>query len=117
MMQLSIFKTATGRQLRDAGMRRVTTHNSQWAAKAQKLIDQEFALLVPTSLFTGEDIHQWLDDAGLEQPEHPNAWAAVIGANCRRWLKDGSIEQAGAISASRPEAHSRLIRRYRKVAR
>lgn len=117
MMQLSIFKTATGRQLRDAGMARVTFHNSAWAGKATKAIEHEFQFLVVNSLFTGEDLHQWLEDGGLEEPEHPNAWSATIGAQLRRWLKDGTIVQAGAITAHRPEAHGRLIRRYQKVAK
>ena len=117
MMQMSIFAKPTGRQLRDAGMKKVTLHNSPWAAQATKLIEMEFGFLVPTSLFTGEDLHQWLENAGLEEPDHPNAWSAVIGSQLRRWLKDGTIVQAGAINAHRPEAHSRLIRRYQKVAK
>lgn len=117
MMQLSIFKKATGRQLRDAGMARVTFHNSAWAGKATKAMEHEFQFLVPTSLFTGEDLHKWLEDGGLEEPDHPNAWSSVIGSQLRRWLKDGTIVPAGAINAHRQEAHSRLIRRYQKVAK
>jgi len=117
MMQMSIFAKPTGRQLRNAGMAKVTLHNSAWAADATKLIEMEFQFLVVQSMFTGEDLHQWLEDAGLEAPDHPNAWSAVIGAQLRRWLKDGTIVQAGAITAHRPEAHGRLIRRYQKVAK
>ena len=116
MMQISMFKSATGRQLRDAGQKRVMTHNREWGRKAAKVIEAEFQYLVVTSLFTGEDLHQWADDAGLEQPDHPNAWSAITGSLLRAWLKSGRIEAAGAINASRPEAHSRLIRRYKKVA-
>jgi len=113
--QIAMFEPVSGRELRDAGMFRVADHNSEWAAKAGKLIDERFDEFLPYSLFTGEDFHDWLQSKGIEEPEHPNAWSAVIGSTIRRWLKEGRVESAGAINAVRPSAHARLIRRYRKV--
>jgi hypothetical protein len=115
MNQLSMFEPASGQQLRDSGMEQVTSHNADWSVMVTRLISEEFSALTPTSLFTGEDLHQLLEDRGVEEPAHVNAWAAVIGSQLRRWLKQGVIEQAGAITAQRPAAHSRLIRRYRKL--
>ena len=115
MNQISLFDAPTGQQLRDEGMKQVTTHNSEWAAEATQLMQADFALLRSNCLFTGEDFHQWMDNRGIEQPAHANAWAAVIGSQFRRWLREGVIEEAGAVIAQRPKAHRRLIRLYKKT--
>ena len=115
MNQMSIFDAPTGKQLRDAGIKQVTTHNSEWAADVVRLMGIDFALLPTDCLFTGEDFHQWMDNRGIEQPAHANAWAAVIGSQFRRWLREGVIEEAGAVIAQRPKAHRRLIRLYKKM--
>ena len=117
MTQLDMLDPATGSMLRDAGMEQVAEHNTDWSVNATRMLEEEFAKLMPTCLFTGEDLHQSLEERGLEEPLHANAWAAVIGKHLRRWLKAGLIEREGAITAHRPAAHCRLIQRYRKGER
>ena len=116
MNQMTIFEEATGQQLRDDGMKRVESNNATWAEDVVRSMLADFALLPDGCLFTGEDFHQWLDNRNFRQPTHPNAWAAVIGSQFRKWLRSGKIEHVGAVVARRSKAHSRLIRLYKKAA-
>jgi hypothetical protein len=106
------FSTTLGQMLRDAGMAQVEGNAGEWRDKARQKVDEWINAMPQGHVFTGEDIRLDLQDAGLEEPHHPNAWSAVIGGRIRSWLKSNRIRIEGWKIGSDPKAHARRMVAY-----
>ena len=116
MVQSQIdFDAQLGRILRDEGMAQVSENAGEWREAVRRYVDIWFNETPQGAIFTGEDIRLELQDVGVDEPHHANAWSAVIGARIRTWLKTGQIQIDGWKAASDPKAHARRMMAYRKV--
>ena len=82
-----LFGSTLGQILRDEGMAQVQDNAGEWRDLTRQRADEWIKSMPAGTIFTGEDIRLDLQDAGLEEPHHPNAWSAVIGGRIRVWLK------------------------------
>lgn len=104
----------TGEQLRDAGMAQVSENAGEWRDVARAAAERWFNQLPAGMQFTAEDIRDDIQST-VGTPHHDNAWSAVLGGRARSWLKNESIVFIGTRTASRPQAHARILRVYRKL--
>jgi hypothetical protein len=113
---LSLFQISeTGQQLKKEGMKRVRESDPAWADQANVWLRAIFKKLPKGHIFTTEELRLGCEDQGLPAPHHPNAWGSVMGAFCREMVGDGAIRHTGYESATRPEAHGRMMRVYKKL--
>lgn len=97
--------TETGEVLRDKGLEKVSTNNSQWLEKC-------LSAITSTNWgergFTGEEIREEMQLRGLN-PSHHNAWGALISVLVKR----GIITRTGERRKMRdPQSHARLTDVY-----
>ena len=110
-----LFGSTLGQILRDEGMAQVEENSGSWKTTARERTEAWINSMPAGTVFTGEDIRLDLQDAGLEEPHHPNAWSAVIGGRIRVWLKSNRIQMDGWKPGADPKAHARRMIAYRVV--
>lgn len=89
---------ATGRELRDEGIERVSSHNESWL----ELVRREARKISAwKGHVTADDVRARSAELGLE-PTHRNAWGAVFKAE--GW------KPVGWKLSKRPAAHGRAVR-------
>ena len=87
-----------GKALKDAGIKKVSAHNSEWLAHARRM--------ARLHLWLNDTVDaDWLRNAMLWEPTHPNAWGAVF--------KSGEFEPCGWKASTTPSCHGRMIRVWR----
>ena len=107
------FGSALGRRLRDEGMEQVQHNAGEWRDATRRYLEIWINETPAGTIFTGEDIRLELQDVGVDEPHHPNAWSAVIGGRIRQWLKSGRIQIDGWKTGSDPKAHARRMMAYK----
>jgi hypothetical protein len=108
-----LFGSELGRKLRDEGMEQVQQNAGEWRDVMRQHLDTWINKTPSGAIFIGEDIRLELQNMGVEEPHHPNAWSAVIGGRIRQCLKSGRIQVHGLKTGSDPKAHARRMIAYR----
>lgn len=88
-----------GRDLRDAGIARVSIGREDWIAKARSLA---VWIAKQSGKVTINDVRQLID---LPDDFHHNTWGAV--------LRGDAFEPIGYCQATHPSAHARVVRVYK----
>jgi len=88
-----------GRDLRDAGIARVSIGREDWIAKAR---DMAIWIAKQSGKVTINDVRQLID---LPDDFHHNTWGAV--------LRGDAFEPIGYCQATHPSAHARVVRVYK----
>ena len=94
----------TGEQLRDEGCAKAEINALHWKRRATAAL---LSLPYGTN-FSSDSLRLLLGD---DNPPHHNAWGAVI----RAFYKAGNAEPCGYKPSSRPEAHARTIRVFKRI--
>jgi len=114
MLQHALF---SGRNLRDAGLRRVTSNTDDgWRGAFYAAADSWFVGVPTGEQFTGEVIRFAAKRAGIGEPHHANAWSSAIRAKVNEWSDCRAVAVVGATNCIDPKAHRRLTRLYKKVS-
>jgi hypothetical protein len=88
-----------GRDLRDAGIARVSIGREEWIAKARSTA---VAIAQRAGQVTINDVRKFIE---LPDDYHPNTWGAV--------LRGDAFEPIGFCQATHPSAHARVVRVYK----
>ena len=88
-----------GRDLRDAGIARVSIGREEWIAKARSTA---VAIAQRAGQVTNNDVRKFIE---LPDDYHPNTWGAV--------LRGDAFEPIGFCQATHPSAHARVVRVYK----
>lgn len=88
-----------GRDLRDAGIARVSIGREEWIAKAR---GTAIAIAQRAGQVTINDVRKFIE---LPDDYHPNTWGAV--------LRGDAFEPIGFCQATHPSAHARVVRVYK----
>jgi len=88
-----------GRDLRDAGVARVSIGREEWIAKARSTA---VAIAQRAGQVTINDVRKFIE---LPDNYHPNTWGAV--------LRGDAFEPIGFCQATHPSAHARVVRVYK----
>lgn len=88
-----------GRDLRDAGIARVSIGREEWIAKAR---GTAIAIARRAGQVTINDVRKFIE---LPDDYHPNTWGAV--------LRGDDFEPIGFCQATHPSAHARVVRVYK----
>jgi hypothetical protein len=88
-----------GRDLRDAGIARVSIGREEWIAKARSTA---IAIARRAGQVTINDVRKFIE---LPDDYHPNTWGAV--------LRGDAFEPIGFCQATHPSAHARVVRVYK----
>jgi len=88
-----------GRDLRDAGIARVSIGREEWIAKARSTA---VAIARRAGQVTINDVRKFIK---LPDDYHPNTWGAV--------LRGDAFEPIGFCQATHPSAHARVVRVYK----
>lgn len=105
-----------GKQGRDAGMANVSAAQpEEWRVRARREIERFFASVPKGREFKGEDIRLFCLLGGVGEPDHPNAWGAVLGAALRRELKDGRIRFIGTAYSEAGKSHRHRYALYART--
>jgi hypothetical protein len=88
-----------GRDLRDAGIARVSIGREEWIAKAR---GTAVAIARRAGQVTINDVRKFIE---LPDDYHPNTWGAV--------LRGDAFEPIGFCQATHPSAHARVVRVYK----
>ena len=88
-----------GRDLRDAGVARVSIGREEWIAKARSTA---VAIAQRAGQVTINDVRKFIE---LPDDYHPNTWGAV--------LRGDAFEPIGFCQATHPSAHARVVRVYK----
>jgi hypothetical protein len=88
-----------GRDLRDAGIARVSIGREEWIAKARSTA---VAIAQRAGQVTINDVRKFIE---LPDDYHPNTWGAV--------LRSDAFEPIGFCQATHPSAHARVVRVYK----
>lgn len=88
-----------GRDLRDAGIARVSIGREEWIAKAR---GTAVAIAQRAGQVTINDVRKFIE---LPDDYHPNTWGAV--------LRGDAFEPIGFCQATHPSAHARVVRVYK----
>jgi hypothetical protein len=88
-----------GRDLRDAGIARVSIGREEWIAKARSTA---VAIAQRAGQVTINDVRKFIE---LPDEYHPNTWGAV--------LRGDAFEPIGFCQATHPSAHARVVRVYK----
>lgn len=97
-----------GAVLRDAGIQQVMAHNEDWAGEVTRAFHWWINRIDPHDTFALEDFRACVEELGMPQPHHVNAW----GGLAKRFAH--LIEPVGYAQSSRPSSHARITRLYRK---
>jgi len=104
-----------GKTLAEEGQKKVIAADPAWKDQANVLLRNIFKLMPNGALFTSEALRNGLDARGMPEPHHVNAYSAVIGAFLRNLMADERVRQTGFEAATRPQAHGRMLRLYKKL--
>lgn len=96
-----VINPAAGEAAKQAGMKRISQLDPQWAAACDKRIATFAAKGTP---FQAADL---LAD-GLAEPPHPNCWGPRFGAAC----KQGVIRHAGYTQSKRATVHKSICHQW-----
>jgi len=88
-----------GRDLRDAGIARMSIGREEWIAKARSTA---VAIAQRAGQVTINDVRKFIE---LPDDYHPNTWGAV--------LRGDAFEPIGFCQATHPSAHARVVRVYK----
>jgi len=88
-----------GRDLRDAGVARVSIGREEWIAKARSTA---VAIAQRAGQVTINDVRKFIE---LPDNYHPNTWGAV--------LRGDAFEPIGFCQATHPSAHALVVRVYK----
>ncbi len=88
-----------GRDLRDAGIARVSIGREEWIAKARSTA---VGIARRAGQVTINDVRKFIE---LPDDYHPNTWGAV--------LRGDAFEPIGFCQATHPSAHARVVRVYK----
>ena len=88
-----------GRDLRNAGIARVSIGREEWIAKAR---GTAIAIARRAGQVTINDVRKFIE---LPDDYHPNTWGAV--------LRGDAFEPIGFCQATHPSAHARVVRVYK----
>lgn len=88
-----------GRDLRNAGIARVSIGREEWIAKARSTA---VAIAQRAGQVTINDVRKFIE---LPDDYHPNTWGAV--------LRGDAFEPIGFCQATHPSAHARVVRIYK----
>lgn len=88
-----------GRDLRDAGIARVSIGREEWIAKARSTAVE---IARRAGQVTINDVRKFIE---LPDDYHPNTWGAV--------LRGDAFEPIGFCQATHPSAHARVVRVYK----
>ena len=88
-----------GRDLRDAGINRVSIGREEWIANAR---GTAIAIARRAGQVTINDVRKFIE---LPDDYHPNTWGAV--------LRGDAFEPIGFCQATHPSAHARVVRVYK----
>lgn len=88
-----------GRDLRDAGIARVSIGREEWIAKARSTA---VAIAQRAGQVTINDVRKFIE---LPDDYHPNTWGAV--------LRGDAFEPIGFCQATHQSAHARVVRVYK----
>jgi hypothetical protein len=88
-----------GRDLRDAGIARVSIGREEWIAKARSTA---VAIAQRAGQVTINDVRKFIE---LPDDYHHNTWGAV--------LRGDAFEPIGFCQATHPSAHARVVRVYK----
>lgn len=88
-----------GRDLRDAGIARVSIGREEWIAKARATA---MAIARRAGQVTINDVRKFIE---LPDDYHPNTWGAV--------LRGDAFEPIGYCQATHASAHARVVRIYK----
>ncbi len=88
-----------GRDLRDAGIARVSIGREEWIAKARSTAVE---IAQRAGQVTINDVRKFIE---LPDDYHPNTWGAV--------LRGDAFEPIGFCQATHPSAHARVVRVYK----
>ena len=88
-----------GRDLRDAGIARVSIGREEWIAKARSIA---VAIAQRAGQVTINEVRERVE---LPADYHPNTWGAVF--------KGDAFEPIGYCQATHPSAHARVVRVYK----
>ena len=95
------------RDERDAALERVLNHNAIWQTQILNFIENH----IPFGwVGTGEDIRRMANEDGLKEPNHPNAWGAVIMVAMR--YKKFLQPTGRVVNMRKKSSHARLNREY-----
>jgi hypothetical protein len=109
MRQGTLFgKEYIGEKLMREGVERVWKNELvPWKERALEAI---MDTAIHNDIFTADDVRDWADDTGLEEPHHPNAWGAAF----RVAILNGVMERTGRfVKSRRPNQHARMVPQYR----
>ncbi len=106
MTDLFDFGQRQGEKLRDAGLAQTAAHNPGWMARALEIVRDA---LQPGAEVMGEDLRAL---PGIGEPDHPNAWGALV----RTALGRGLLEETGRFEkAKRKSIHAHRLMVYRRT--
>lgn len=88
-----------GRDLRDAGIARVSIGREEWIAKAR---GTAIAIARRAGQVTINDVRKFIE---LPDDYHPNTWGAV--------LRGDAFQAIGFCQATHASAHARVVRIYK----
>lgn len=88
-----------GRDLRDAGIARVSIGREEWIAKARSAA---VAIAQRAGQVTINDVRKFIE---LPDDFHPSTWGAV--------LRGDAFQAIGFCQATHPSAHARVVRVYK----
>ncbi len=88
-----------GRDLRDAGIARVSIGREEWIAKARSTAVE---IAQRAGQVTINDVRKFIE---LPDDYHPSTWGAV--------LRGDAFEPIGFCQATHPSAHARVVRVYK----
>lgn len=84
-----LFSYAESAKARDIGVRQVSLNHPCFMSDALAYLKTR-GVLNRYEEFTGEDIREWLVSAHVIQPQHANAWGALILTAVRRKIIVGT---------------------------
>lgn len=91
-----------GEQLKEEGIRRVTTSNQEWIAEAREEAARVAKMLGTVS---SVELRHWAERTG-KFPKHQNAWGAVFRG--KSWEFTGVWTKC-----QHPDGHARVVRVWR----
>lgn len=97
-----------GKQLRDAGIERVTENNLTWMDTAMESLRGWLSM---NEIVTIERFRAWFLANGGEPPKHHNAW----GALARSAVSNQLLRRIGYVNARSPKTHAHPVAQYQST--
>jgi hypothetical protein len=91
----------SGEQLKLKGIERVKRHNREWMERANWIVPA----IAQYGSFTCDDVRSQAKATGIGNPEHFNAWGALLNTLARQ----GKIRRVGYRPSTLPSTHGRIV--------